>query len=91
MTVTAAPRATGSAVWADTLLLSFAQAGYALAEPPVLQPAEPFLDLSGEDIRKSLYLTTDATGEESRARRDASEFGAGCAVTPGGNGLFATC
>jgi ATP phosphoribosyltransferase regulatory subunit len=70
MTATAPLPATGSAVWADTLLLSFAQAGYALAEPPVLQPAEPFLDLSGEDIRKSLYLTTDATGEELCLRPD---------------------
>ncbi|MFZ1173567.1 MAG: ATP phosphoribosyltransferase regulatory subunit, partial [Bradyrhizobium sp.] len=70
MIATAAPRATGSAVWADTLLLSFAQAGYVLAQPPVLQPAEPFLDLSGEDIRKSLYLTTDGTGEELCLRPD---------------------
>jgi len=70
MSVTAAPRATGSAAWADALLLSFAQAGYALAEPAILQPAEPFLDLSGEDIRKSLYLTTDASGEELCLRPD---------------------
>jgi ATP phosphoribosyltransferase regulatory subunit len=70
MIATAAPRATGSAVWADTLLLSFAQAGYGPAEPPVLQPAEPFLDLSGEDIRKSLYLTTDGSGEELCLRPD---------------------
>jgi ATP phosphoribosyltransferase regulatory subunit len=70
MIATAAPPATGSTLWADTLLRSFAQAGYALAEPPVLQPAEPFLDLSGEDIRKSLYLTTDATGEELCLRPD---------------------
>ena len=70
MTATAPRRATGSAAWADTLLLSFSQAGYALAEPPVLQPAEPFLDLSGEDIRKSLYLTTDAAGEELCLRPD---------------------
>jgi ATP phosphoribosyltransferase regulatory subunit len=34
------------------------------AEPAILQPAEPFLDLSGEDIRKSLYLTSDPSGEE---------------------------
>jgi ATP phosphoribosyltransferase regulatory subunit len=54
MTQIAAPRATGSAAWADALLLSFAQAGYTRAEPAILQPAEPFLDLSGEDIRKSL-------------------------------------
>ena len=70
MTSTAAPRATGSAAWADALLLSFAQAGYAQAEPAILQPAEPFLDLSGEDIRKSLYLTTDASGEELCLRPD---------------------
>jgi ATP phosphoribosyltransferase regulatory subunit len=60
----------GSAAWADALLLSFAQAGYLRAEPAILQPAEPFLDLSGEDIRKSLYLTTDAGGEELCLRPD---------------------
>jgi len=66
MNVTAPP----SATWADTLLQSFAQAGYVHAEPAILQPADPFLDLSGEDIRKSLYLTTDATGEELCLRPD---------------------
>jgi len=70
MTSTAAARATGSAAWADALLLSFAQAGYSRAEPAILQPAEPFLDLSGEDIRKSLYLTTDTGGEELCLRPD---------------------
>jgi ATP phosphoribosyltransferase regulatory subunit len=72
MTLTAAdlPRAAGSAAWADALLLSFAQAGYVQAEPAILQPAEPFLDLSGEDIRKSLYLTSDPSGEELCLRPD---------------------
>lgn len=70
MTKTAAARATGSAAWAEALLQSFAEAGYAQATPPILQPAEPFLDLSGEDIRKSLYLTTDASGEELCLRPD---------------------
>jgi ATP phosphoribosyltransferase regulatory subunit len=70
MNETAAAGATGSAAWAEALLLSFAQAGYVQAEPAILQPAEPFLDLSGEDIRKSLYLTTDATGEELCLRPD---------------------
>jgi ATP phosphoribosyltransferase regulatory subunit len=59
-----------SAHWADALLASFAQAGYVRAEPAVLQPAEPFLDLSGEDIRKSLYLTTDMSGDELCLRPD---------------------
>lgn len=70
MTPTATSNAAGSAAWADTLLLSFAQAGYVRAEPAILQPAEPFLDLSGEDIRKSLYLTTDLSGEELCLRPD---------------------
>jgi ATP phosphoribosyltransferase regulatory subunit len=59
-----------SAAWANNLLQSFAQAGYVHSEPAILQPADPFLDLSGEDIRKSLYLTTDATGEELCLRPD---------------------
>src|SRR4051794_20151154 len=62
--------AIGTAGWADALLLSFAHAGYIRAEPAILQPAEPFLDLSGEDIRKSLYLTSDARGEELCLRPD---------------------
>jgi ATP phosphoribosyltransferase regulatory subunit len=70
MTATTANSATASAAWADALLLSFAQAGYERAEPAIIQPAEPFLDLSGEDIRKSLYLTTDPTGEELCLRPD---------------------
>jgi ATP phosphoribosyltransferase regulatory subunit len=70
MIETAAPGATGSAAWADALLLSFAQAGYLQAEPAILQPAEPFLDLSGEDIRKSMYLTTDPGGDELCLRPD---------------------
>jgi ATP phosphoribosyltransferase regulatory subunit len=70
MTVTATSSAAGSAAWADALLLSFARAGYVRAEPAILQPAEPFLDLSGEDIRKSLYLTTDLGGEELCLRPD---------------------
>ncbi len=71
MTVTATTRgAASSAAWADALLLSFAQAGYIRSEPAILQPAEPFLDLSGEGIRKSLYLTTDASGEDLCLRPD---------------------
>jgi ATP phosphoribosyltransferase regulatory subunit len=70
MSQTSAASATGSAAQAEALLQTFARAGYTHARPPILQPAEPFLDLSGEDIRKSLYLTTDATGEELCLRPD---------------------
>ncbi len=70
MTPSAALDATATAAPADALLRSFMAAGYHHAQPAVLQPAEPFLDLSGEDIRRSLYLTTDPGGEELCLRPD---------------------
>jgi ATP phosphoribosyltransferase regulatory subunit len=36
----------------------------------LLQPAEPFLDLSGEDIRRRMYLTTAPDGRELCLRPD---------------------
>jgi len=39
-------------------------AGYARAEPAILQPADVFLDLAGEDIRSRIFLTSGAEGEE---------------------------
>jgi ATP phosphoribosyltransferase regulatory subunit len=55
---------------ADALLALFERAGYARVAPALLQPAEPFLDLSGEDIRKRMYLTTDPQGRELCLRPD---------------------
>src|SRR5580692_3871488 len=55
---------------AQALVTSFERAGYARVEPAILQPAEPFLDLSGEDIRKRMYLTTDPQGRELCLRPD---------------------
>jgi ATP phosphoribosyltransferase regulatory subunit len=55
---------------AQALLALFERAGYARVSPPLLQPAEPFLDLSGEDIRKRMYLTTDPHGRELCLRPD---------------------
>jgi ATP phosphoribosyltransferase regulatory subunit len=52
------------------LVGSYVRAGYAQIEPPVLQPAEPFLDLSGEDIRRRMFLTTDPDGRELCLRPD---------------------
>lgn len=46
------------------LLDCLVAAGYQHAEPPVLQPASLFLDLSGEDIRGRLFLTSDPSGAE---------------------------
>ena len=70
MSTAAANPAIGSFSGAESLLAAFTAAGYAEARPAILQPAEPFLDLSGEDIRKSLYLTTDAAGDELCLRPD---------------------
>jgi ATP phosphoribosyltransferase regulatory subunit len=52
------------------LLALFERAGYTPVAPAILQPAEPFLDLSGEDIRKRMYLTTDPQGRELCLRPD---------------------
>jgi ATP phosphoribosyltransferase regulatory subunit len=55
---------------ARTLVASYERAGYARVMPAILQPAEPFLDLSGEDIRKRMFLTTDPQGRELCLRPD---------------------
>jgi ATP phosphoribosyltransferase regulatory subunit len=55
---------------AEALVARFEHAGYARLAPAVLQPAEPFLDLSGEDIRKRMYLTADPQGQELCLRPD---------------------
>jgi len=55
---------------AEALVSSYERAGYRRLELPILHPAEPFLDLSGEDIRKRMFLTTDAEGHELCLRPD---------------------
>jgi ATP phosphoribosyltransferase regulatory subunit len=60
----------GTETRAQALVASYARAGYARIDPPVLQPAEPFLDLSGEDIRRRMFLTTDPDGRELCLRPD---------------------
>src|ERR1700761_1895579 len=55
---------------AQALVASYVRAGYAQTKPPVLQPAEPFLDLSGEDIRRRMFLTSDPEGRELCLRPD---------------------
>jgi ATP phosphoribosyltransferase regulatory subunit len=55
---------------AEALVASYERAGYGRVAPAILQPAEPFLDLSGEDIRKRMYLTTAPGGTELCLRPD---------------------
>ena len=48
----------------EAILSLFAEAGYARTEPAILQPVDVFIDLSGEDIRRRMFVTTDADGHE---------------------------
>ncbi len=55
---------------AEALAATYARAGYDRVEPAILQPAEPFLALSGEDIRRRMYLIPDSGGDDLCLRPD---------------------
>ena len=55
---------------AEALVASYERAGYVRVAPPILQPAEPFLDLSGEDIRRRMYPDHRAGRRELCLRPD---------------------
>ena len=55
---------------ADALLGLFAARGYGREEPSVLQPAELFLDRSGEEIRRRTFTLTDPSGRDLALRPD---------------------
>src|SRR5436190_21433665 len=67
---TAGPAMSGPDARAEALAAHYERAGYARVSPAILQPAEPFLDLSGEDIRRRMFLTTDPDGRELCLRPD---------------------
>ena len=47
-----------------SILGVFAERSYSRVEPPILQPAELFLDRSGEEIRRRTFVLTDPGGQE---------------------------
>ncbi|HEY4940138.1 MAG TPA: ATP phosphoribosyltransferase regulatory subunit [Rhizomicrobium sp.] len=55
---------------AVAILKCFASHGYARQEPSVLQPADIFLDRSGEEIRRRTFTLTDPSGRELCLRPD---------------------
>ncbi len=55
---------------AVAILKCFAARGYAREEPSVLQPADIFLDRSGEEIRRRTFTLTDPSGRELCLRPD---------------------
>ena len=55
---------------ASAMLRVFASRGYARVEPSILQPADVFLDRSGEEIRRRTFVFDDAEGNELCLRPD---------------------
>ena len=55
---------------AQRLLAAFTCAGYERVAPAVVQPAELFLDVVGEDLRARTYVFTDLNGAELCLRPD---------------------
>lgn len=54
----------------DAMRAVFEGAGFVNVEPPLLQPADVFLDRSGEDIRRRLFVFNDPSGQELCLRPD---------------------
>lgn len=50
----------------------FADAGFNSIEPPILQPADAFVGLSGESIRRRLYVVQGTGGEDYCLRPDVT-------------------
>ncbi|MCA1440475.1 ATP phosphoribosyltransferase regulatory subunit [Ensifer sp. IC4062] len=50
-------------VFAGDLLADFERMETLRVDTPVIQPAEPFLDMAGEDLRRRIFLTQSETGE----------------------------
>lgn len=48
---------------ASDLTALFEKAGAKRVDTPVIQPAAPFLDMAGEDLRRRIFLTESETGE----------------------------
>lgn len=48
---------------AQSILALFAARGAQMIDVPMLQPADPFLDIAGEDLRRRIFLTESETGE----------------------------
>ncbi|MBN9073804.1 MAG: ATP phosphoribosyltransferase regulatory subunit [Rhizobiales bacterium] len=49
--------------FAPVILDHFAASAAELVDMPIIQPADPFLDMAGEDLRRRIFLTESETGE----------------------------
>ncbi|MCC5778527.1 ATP phosphoribosyltransferase regulatory subunit [Nitratireductor sp. B36] len=48
--------------FADDIFALFAERDAALTDIAIIQPADPFLDMAGEDLRRRIFLTESETG-----------------------------
>jgi ATP phosphoribosyltransferase regulatory subunit len=48
--------------FADDLLAEFVARRTERVDTPIIQPAEPFLDMAGEDLRRRIFMTENETG-----------------------------
>jgi ATP phosphoribosyltransferase regulatory subunit len=48
---------------APDILKFYAERGAEAVDVPVIQPADPFLDMAGEDLRRRIFLTESETGQ----------------------------
>src|SRR5690606_32948702 len=55
---------------AQRLMAVFTKAGYEAVAPAIIQPADVFLDVVGENLRARTYVFTDPDGEELCLRPD---------------------
>ena len=53
----------GQPDFADAILALFDDRDTDTVEIPVIQPADPFLDMAGEDLRRRIFLTESETGK----------------------------
>jgi ATP phosphoribosyltransferase regulatory subunit len=49
--------------FAPDLVADLERLGTERVDTPVIQPAEPFLDMAGEDLRRRIFLTESETGK----------------------------
>ncbi|MCP8897477.1 ATP phosphoribosyltransferase regulatory subunit [Shinella daejeonensis] len=54
---------TGLPPFAAGLVADFERLGAERVDTPVIQPAEPFLDMAGEDLRRRIFMTESETGK----------------------------
>lgn len=75
----------------QALIALFKREGYTRVEPSVLQPADVFIELSGEDIRRRLFVTESHDGDKLCLRPEYTIPVCRDHLARNGNGSAAYC